>query len=77
MAATNLAVAFLETVRAHGSNIALLRKKEGNYVGIDYEELHRQVKNLALGLAASGVRKGDRVSIFSFNRPEWAISDLA
>ncbi|OQX84392.1 hypothetical protein B6D60_09455 [candidate division KSB1 bacterium 4484_87] len=77
MAATNLAVAFLETVRAHGSNIALLSKKEGNYVGVDYDKLHRQVKNLALGLAASDIRKGDRVSIFSFNRPEWAISDLA
>jgi len=36
-----------------------------------------RVKNVALGLAALGIRPGDRVALLSENRPEWSIVDLA
>ncbi len=77
MAANTLAAAFWETTENYPLHKALLWKEGNNYIGFDYQELLVRVEKLALGLAASGVRKGDRVSIFSFNRPEWAISDLA
>src|SRR3546814_14279905 len=35
------------------------------------------VRRLARGLAALGVRPGDRVVLVSENRPEWAMADLA
>src|SRR3546814_21126797 len=35
------------------------------------------VRRLARGLAALGVRPGDRVVLVSENRPEWAMDDLA
>jgi long-chain acyl-CoA synthetase len=77
MTATTLTEMFLNTVITNGSNTALMRKVEGQYQGITYQEFGERVKNLALGLASLGVKKGDRVSLLSENRPEWAISDLA
>ena len=42
-----------------------------------YRELAAQVDALALGLAASGVRKGDRVGIWAPNCPEWTFTQYA
>jgi long-chain acyl-CoA synthetase len=36
-----------------------------------------RVKSIAMGLAAYGVKAGDRVAIISENRPEWSLVDLA
>jgi len=77
MTASTLTQAFLNTVKNHSSNISLLSKINGEYQGIDYNELGQRVKNLALGLASLGIEKGDKVSIVAENRAEWTISDLA
>ncbi len=42
-----------------------------------YREVARKVYRLARYLSALGVKKGDRVAIISFTRPEWMIADLA
>ncbi len=55
----------------------LMYKSDGSYKGITYPELRNKVEQFAFGLAALGVRSGDRVAIISENRPEWVISDLA
>ncbi len=55
----------------------LMVKTEGKYRGITYAELARDVELFACGLASLGVRRNDRVSIISENRPEWVISDQA
>jgi len=39
--------------------------------------LHKAVEGLAIGLLALGIKKGTPVAIFSYNRPEWVIADLA
>ena len=36
-----------------------------------------RIKSVALGLAALGIRPGDRVALLSENRPEWSIADMA
>ena len=77
MTASTLTEMFLNTVKTNGSNTALMSKVEGQYQGITYQEFGEKVKYLALGLASLGVKKGDRISLLSENRPEWAISDLA
>jgi long-chain acyl-CoA synthetase len=56
---------------------ALMVKGDSGYAGISYAELRERVELFANGLAALGVRKGDRVGIIAENRPEWAISDFA
>jgi len=55
----------------------LMYKTGGAYQSISYSELKRSVELFAHGLAAFGVKRGDRVSIISENRPEWVISDMA
>ena len=62
---------------AHGRRPVMKYKVNGVYVGMSYIELKRKVELFAFGLASLGVKKGDRVSIISENRPEWAVCDLA
>ncbi len=55
-----------------------LRYREGDrYLPISWSDLAGRVTAVAAGLAAHGVRPGDRVALLSENRPEWALADLA
>ena len=56
---------------------ALRVKKAGIWQDITWEQYDRSVRRIAFGLAALGVRPGDRVAIQSENRPEWLFSDVA
>lgn len=51
-------------------------KCEGLFEDISWKELASQVEETALGLLDLGLQSGDRVAIFSDNRPEWAVADL-
>ena len=42
-----------------------------------YEEMEAAVRQIARALLASGVQPGDRIGIFSQNRPEWSLVNLA
>jgi len=42
-----------------------------------YAQLRAEVRRIARGLHALGVRRGDKVAILMGNRPEWIIADLA
>jgi fatty-acyl-CoA synthase len=42
-----------------------------------YRALRAEVRRLAQGLHALGVRRGDKVAILMGNRPEWLIADFA
>jgi fatty-acyl-CoA synthase len=42
-----------------------------------YRQLRTEVRRIARGLAALGVRRGDKVAILMGNRPEWLIADFA
>ncbi|MBN1352355.1 long-chain fatty acid--CoA ligase [candidate division KSB1 bacterium] len=77
MSYNTLTEMFIDVVKQHGARTALMTKVKGQYEGFTYEEFGRRVRNFALGLAALGIEKGDRVALFSENRPEWAITDLA
>ena len=56
----------------------VLQYKAGSeYAGISYAELREKVELFAHGLAAMGLKRGERVAIVSENRPEWVISDQA
>ncbi|MBI2619736.1 MAG: long-chain fatty acid--CoA ligase [Ignavibacteriales bacterium] len=55
----------------------LMTKIEGAYRGMTHAEYRRKVELFAMGLAALGIKQGDRLSIVSENRPEWVIADMA
>jgi len=69
--------AFSESVEKHADRQALMYKKEGEYQPITYRKLAEMVDAVAAGMQQIGIKKGDRIAIISYNRPEWAISDLA
>jgi long-chain acyl-CoA synthetase len=52
-------------------------KSDGAWRSLTYGEVARRVRELALGLHALGVKRGDRIAIWSENRPEWNVADLA
>ncbi|MEP0822548.1 MAG: long-chain fatty acid--CoA ligase [Ignavibacterium sp.] len=61
----------------HSGRPMLQYKTDGTYRSITHAEYRRQVERFALGLASLGMKKGDRLSIVSENRPEWVIADMA
>ena len=73
----NLAAMFFDQAARHGKKPFLWAKRNGAYQPIDWAETATRVSDLARGLRALGVKRGDRVALVSENRPEWAIADLA
>ncbi|HEY3139399.1 MAG TPA: long-chain fatty acid--CoA ligase [Blastocatellia bacterium] len=54
-----------------------LRFKVEDWRSLTFGEVARRVRELALGLKRLGLQSGDRVAIWSENRPEWNLADLA
>src|SRR5262249_44334337 len=73
---------FLDTVAQHRKPALFMRRLpdtagHGRWESLSSERARADVESLALGLAALGVRRGDRVALLSENRYEWAVTDLA
>ncbi len=73
----NLAAMFFAQARRRGDRPFLWAKSEGAYRALSWREAAAQVSDLARGLRALGLERGDRVGLVSENRPEWVIADLA
>ena len=61
----------------HAKPDALNHRESGRWLNITAAQFVERVKNVALGLAALGIRPGDRIALLSENRPEWSIADMA
>lgn len=70
------AICLSATLR-HGKPDALNHKIDGEWVHFSAQTFVDRVRHMALGLAAFGVKPGDRVALLSENRPEWSMADLA
>jgi len=68
----NLVDMFERSVKAYGSRELFGTKKHGQWGWTTYAELGKLVDELRGGLAALGVKRGDRVCLISNNRVEWA-----
>ena len=66
-----------ESFRRHNKRDALAFKIDDVWNYLNGVEVVERVKRIAMGLAALGVKAGDRVAIISENRPEWSFVDLA
>lgn len=55
---------------------ALSQRAGSRWEAITYEELGERVRQCASGFLALGVKAGDRVTVVSENRTEWAVCDL-
>jgi len=68
---------FLNTCRTYPKDDILASKREGSYVPISTAEFEARVRSISAGLRELGLRAGDKVVIFSENRPEWVMMDFA
>jgi long-chain acyl-CoA synthetase len=73
----NIAAVVFEHERDDPSFVIYQRQIDGVWTDVTCAEAAKQIRSAALGLIALGVQAGDRVSIFSATRYEWAILDLA
>lgn len=56
---------------------ALANKVNGSWIKYSTSEVVEIVNQLSTGLLALGIKKGDKVALASFNRPEWVFADYA
>lgn len=68
---------FFSAIERFDKPDAVQYKVAGKYMPISHREIERRVRHVSLGLTSLGVKAGDRVSVLSENRPEWAIADYA
>ncbi|MEP6832674.1 MAG: long-chain fatty acid--CoA ligase [Gemmatimonas sp.] len=68
---------FFEAVEKYHRPDALMYKVNGVWEKLSHKTVLERVRRVALGLAALGVKHGERVGLLSENRPEWAIVDYA
>jgi fatty-acyl-CoA synthase len=58
-----------------GDREALVSPSHG--VRMNWRELADQVDALAAGFLALGLERGDRIGVWSLNRPEWTLTQFA
>jgi long-chain acyl-CoA synthetase len=56
---------------------AIRHKYDKEYIDISYTEFYDKSETFALGLAAMGVKRNDKIAIIGENRPEWVYADMA
>ncbi len=64
-----------KTVARHGSRDAAIFEAEG--LRLSWHDLRRRADELAAGLLALGLRRGNRVGIWAPNRHEWVVTQFA
>jgi long-chain acyl-CoA synthetase len=63
--------------RCMGTRSKLADGKPGDYVWQSYQQIGQRRLNFGAGLISLGLESGSPVGIYSINRPEWLITDLA
>ncbi|HEY6105505.1 MAG TPA: long-chain fatty acid--CoA ligase, partial [Anaeromyxobacteraceae bacterium] len=72
----NLVTLFEAQARARGAQAAVKHKREGAWRDVSWAELARRARDVADGLAAMGLQRGDRVAIIGDTNLEWILADL-
>lgn len=68
---------FIETANRHPNTTAVRFKQGAQWSELTWNDYLTLVQQLAAGLQASGIRKGDRLAILAQTCVEWAALDLA
>jgi long-chain acyl-CoA synthetase len=66
-----------QSARTFADRTAMRHEVGGAWRSISYADMHERIRTAAKALLELGVGPGDKVGIFSPNRPEWAIADFA
>src|SRR6266436_2758972 len=68
---------FLNAVDNLPNPRAQMVRRDGRWESISSQEFLRRVAGLSTALVELGIKPGDRVGLFSANRPEWHTADFA
>jgi long-chain acyl-CoA synthetase len=74
--ARNLVEVFEAQARERGNAAAVKEKRGGAWGEVSWTEMARRARDVADGLAAMGVSRGDRVAILGDTNLEWILADL-
>lgn len=74
---TSMPAVFQNRVNKYGDSACVQYKDNGVYKPLSWNEMNSMTRKLAGFLLGRGVKKGDRIAIFSANRYEWWVTDLA
>ena len=64
-------------LKRYGDKTLVMYKSDGQYADLSYNEMNHKIRSVAKFLLESGIKKNDKVCIFSENRYEWWVADMA
>ncbi len=74
--ARNLVTLFEAQAKARGGAAAVKHKRGGAWSDVSWTEMARRARDVSDGLAAAGLRPGDRVAIVAETQLEWILADV-
>jgi long-chain acyl-CoA synthetase len=74
---TSMAAVFQNRVQKYKDKACVAYKKNGRYTDISWIQMNGMVRAIARFLLSKDIKKGDTIAIFSTNRYEWWVTDLA
>ena len=77
MSQQHLADMFFHSAQTYANEPAMRIQIDGQWQSRSYREMGDTIRQIGRALLASGVQPGDRIGIFSQNRPEWTLVDFA
>ena len=77
MSKQHLADMIFQSARTYASKTAVRVQSDGQWQSHNYREMGDIIRQIGRALLALGVQPGDRIGIFSQNRPEWTWVDFA
>ncbi|HOP47733.1 MAG TPA: long-chain fatty acid--CoA ligase [Desulfobacteraceae bacterium] len=73
----SMAAVFRNQAEKYGDRTCVSYKKDEEYTDISWSRMNKMVRDIASFLLSMGIKQGERIAIFSPNRYEWWITDLA
>ena len=68
---------FLSTAERRGAAAAYYVREDKGWTPTSWSTYRDEVRQAARALVALGVKPGDAIAVFGYNKPEWVIMDLA
>ncbi len=75
---TSMGAIFQNRVEEHGDKaLVSFKNRQGVWEDLSWNQLNEKVRNLGNFLISRGVKPGEKIALFSPNRYEWWVADLA
>jgi len=76
LTARNLVSLFEAQAKARGDRAAVKHKRGDSWTDVSWKEMARRARDVSDGLAALGVKRGDRIAVIGETQIEWILADL-